>query len=783
MNDSKAAGVSATRAIWLLTALRMKRVANMMTAGLNRRRAARRGQPASRQATTGKRRNRWVVSALVGVLMLGIYGNIARQSFINLHNALDHLGRVRNVAPSGALSDAMLRGVSMEFTLLLFVAFLGALASRELSQPDWDLEWLATLPIRMPLLLWSRIIERSVATPIGLLTMLPTNIMLAWISGYRWSAVLVGAAAALPLLLLAAVSRTLVDTGLRMSLSAAKLRNLQAALSIVSVVLLYVVISLGILSPMAFVLDWARNFPDWVSWLPPGLVVRAVNAQEPATQLLYCAGLIAEIGLVLCVGIAILTHQLRNGVVASSSRETRRKPIAAAAVNSAIPVPAMRMPLRLGSVVQQRELRLLMRDRTFMVQTLVLPVVIVVSQIFFQGRIFNGSFTGASNTAVATIAFVIASYTLMMSAFQTLNSEGGSLWLLYTVPRSIESVLLEKARLWAVLALGYPLAVFAISVSLKHRLDIEMLGLAAVVLLGVPIYAAIAVSLGVYGCDPLAQEAAAKLRPTYIYLYLMLAGLYTYAIYASQWSQRLVVIALSGLLGLALWQKARDELPYLLDPAASPPARVSTSDGVIAAMIFFVLQGVIGAVVMSTEHHLSGGALVTAYSIGGGAAFCLLRYIYWRAKTLDVPRIFGADIGRAIGVGAAAGIVAAGGGILYLHLLQRLGLVQDLLREANAGISGRFWIPILAIAAAPLFEEFIFRGLIFGGLRRSMGAVPAILASAAVFAIVHPPAAMIPVFGLGVCAAFAYERSRILLAPMLAHAIYNAAVIAFQSTL
>jgi membrane protease YdiL (CAAX protease family) len=108
--------------------------------------------------------------------------------------------------------------------------------------------------------------------------------------------------------------------------------------------------------------------------------------------------------------------------------------------------------------------------------------------------------------------------------------------------------------------------------------------------------------------------------------------------------------------------------------------------------------------------------------------------------------------------------------------------MQDLQPQAHPVASGAFWIPILAIAAAPLFEEFIFRGLIFGGLRRSMTMVPAIVASAAVFAIVHPPASMIPVFGLGLCAAFAYERSRMLLAPMLAHAIYNAAVIAYQSS-
>ncbi len=771
--------VAPLRAIWLLTALRMRRVGNMLSAAYNRRRSTPRGQPQIRQATAGKRRNRWIVSTVVGLMMLAVYANIARQSFINLHSVLDHVGRMRHVAPSGALSEALLRGVSMEFSLLLVVAFLGALASRELSQPDWDLEWLATLPLRTPMLLWSRIIERSVATPIGLLTMLPSTSMLAWISGYRWSAVLIGAAASLPLLMLAAVARTLVDTGMRMSLSAAKLRNLQAALSIVSVILLYVVISLGILSPLAFVLDWARNFPAWATWLAPGLVVRAINAQQGFTQFLYAVAVVMQVASIVCVGVAVLAYQLRNGVVASSSRDSARKPSATSRPPVAITEP--RGFARLGNVVQRRELRLLMRDRTFMVQTLVLPVVIVFSQIIFQGRIFNGSIAGASNAAVATLAFVIASYTLMMSAFQTLNAEGGSLWLLYTVPRSIESVLLDKARLWAVLTLVYPLAVFAIAIALRQKVDVEMMGLAAIVLLGVPIYTVIAVSLGIYGCDPLAQEVGAKLRPTYMYLYLMLAGLYTYAIYASLWSQRLVLIVLSGLLGLALWQKARDELPYLLDPAASPPARVSTSDGIIAAMIFFVVQGVIALIVVKKQQTLSGAALIVAYSIGGAAAFCMLRYIYWRAKTQGVPRVFGDSWFRSLGVGAMSGIAAAAGGIFYLYMLRRLELMHDLLPESAATISGRVWLPVLAVVAAPLFEEFIFRGLIFGGLRRSMPVVPAILASAAVFAIVHPPASMIPVFGLGVCAAFAYERTKTLLAPMLAHALYNGAVLAYQS--
>ncbi|WP_308410551.1 CPBP family intramembrane glutamic endopeptidase [Janthinobacterium sp. AD80] len=90
------------------------------------------------------------------------------------------------------------------------------------------------------------------------------------------------------------------------------------------------------------------------------------------------------------------------------------------------------------------------------------------------------------------------------------------------------------------------------------------------------------------------------------------------------------------------------------------------------------------------------------------------------------------------------------------------------------------WLLGLTVLAAPLCEEFIFRGLIQGGLRRSLPAWQAIGIAAAIFAIMHPPASMLPVFVLGLCAGVAYERSGALLAPMLVHAAYNAAILAFQ---
>ncbi len=524
-------------------------------------------------------------------------------------------------------------------------------------------------------------------------------------------------------------------------------------------------------------MNWARHFPAWACWLPPGLLVKAINAVDLASGAKFALLLIFEVAIAVWIGLAVLGLQLRNGVVAAGVRETGRSAVRVGAGDT-----GTRQGLSIGTVVQRRELTLLRRDRSFLVQTLVLPVIIVFSQIVFQGRLHSSTLSGISNATIASIAFGIAAYTLMMSAFQTLNSEGGALWLLFTVPRSLESVLREKARLWAVLALAYPLAVFIIAVVVKMHVDIELVGFAAIVLLGVPIYAAIAVALGVFGCDPLAQEVRTKLRPTYVYLYMMLAGLYTYAIYASEWWQKVVVIVLSGLLSLALWQKARDELPYLLDPAASPPARVSTSDGIIAAMMFFVVQGITLAIFMAATHHISGNAIVTAYSVAGATTFGLFRLVYWRSKTLGIPRIFAAGVVKAVGWGVGAGLAAALAGAVYLYALRRMDLLQDVMRESARGLSANIWIPLLAVVAAPIFEEFIFRGLIFGGLRRSLDAFPAIVASAAVFAIVHPPVSMIPVFGLGLGAALAFDRTKMLLAPMIAHGIYNAVMLTLQVT-
>jgi hypothetical protein len=155
-----------------------------------------------------------------------------------------------------------------------------------------------------------------------------------------------------------------------------------------------------------------------------------------------------------------------------------------------------------------------------------------------------------------------------------------------------------------------------------------------------------------------------------------------------------------------------------------------------------------------------------------------MRLVYLLGKTGGVPVMLAAGPGRAAGWAVGGGVVAAAFGLGFLQLIGHWRMFDD--AAAGAANIAPHWLFLLAVVAAPLCEEFIFRGLIFGGLRRSMGLLPSMLMSAALFAIMHPPVSMLPVFVLGLCTAYVYDKTRSLLAPVLVHALYNGAVLAQQ---
>lgn len=780
---------TASRAIWLMAKMRLTRQANqiMASAMFNR---FKKKKP--RDGTAAKRGNMWILTLVMALLFSFSFGSLARTVIVNMQCRLVEASACQSVDKQGqrhvdveiAASElhaapfdpTLLNGLTMELTILFAVAVLLPLGSKEMAQPDWDLEWLVTLPIKRSTLLWGRLLERSASNSAGIVALTAPYVMIAWYSGFKWTALPIALLAAALLLPLAALLHTLADTGLRMWLPASQLRNLQAVASLFNMPLIYLVMALGMPRADGFAMEWAAGFPSWMIWTPPGVVLQAIQAQTLAQFASAAALLAAQLFVLLWSGVALMRYQLRNGVVGSGSRESTR----GQAVTAKAPAGALSAIASLLSTIQRRELLLLSRDRNFLVQTLLLPVIIVGSQVVFNGTLNSMGELGQHHTVAAAIAFGIGVYVLMLSAFQTLNNEGHVLWLLYTVPRSMESVLKEKAKLWGVLAMTYPLIVLVFTAMHTDVWDWRAPVLALTVLAGIPIYSMIAVSLGVFACDPTAVEVRTRVRPTYAYLYMLLASFYTWSIYSDNWAQKLITMVLTASFALALWQKARDALPYLLDPAAAPPARVSTSDGLIAATAFFIMQGIL-VLVLADDAKAPGLDVITlSFGLSGLVVYALVRLIYWRSRTANVPVIWrGIRLGASLRDAAIAIAISCAVAFGYLYALKHSSLAE-LLPSLPSAPDKRLWLFALTVLAAPLCEEFIFRGLIFGGLRRSMPAAQAIVISAAVFAVVHPALSLLPVFVVGLCTAWVYERSKTLLAPMLVHAAYNAAMVAIQ---
>jgi len=96
------------------------------------------------------------------------------------------------------------------------------------------------------------------------------------------------------------------------------------------------------------------------------------------------------------------------------------------------------------------------------------------------------------------------------------------------------------------------------------------------------------------------------------------------------------------------------------------------------------------------------------------------------------------------------------------------------------------WGPMAAVVVtlaatvvlAPVFEEIIFRGLLYGSLRARFGVAPSIIVSALIFAVAHGygAAGFASVFFSGALWAWSYERTRSVLPAIAAHMANNASV-------
>jgi membrane protease YdiL (CAAX protease family) len=128
------------------------------------------------------------------------------------------------------------------------------------------------------------------------------------------------------------------------------------------------------------------------------------------------------------------------------------------------------------------------------------------------------------------------------------------------------------------------------------------------------------------------------------------------------------------------------------------------------------------------------------------------------------------------GLAWSAGFAVAAG-LLFLGLFMAghhpLNLIRSPLPE---GARNQALFFLVGGIVAPVAEEIVFRGLIFGYLRR-WGLPAAVLISTALFAAIHPGPA-IPVTQIvgGAVFAVAYHTGKSLVVPIVIHVLGNLAI-------
>lgn len=202
---------------------------------------------------------------------------------------------------------------------------------------------------------------------------------------------------------------------------------------------------------------------------------------------------------------------------------------------------------------------------------------------------------------------------------------------------------------------------------------------------------------------------------------------------------------------------------------------------VASALVSYFLFNVIGAMTWGTGSVSVGDLKQGIVLFGIVVAGILLGLVVRKQNPLDV-----------FGVGKEGGAVACGKGFGYLlacyplvgvalYLADRLsggGSQPQETVDLFLGAQNRstaMWVIVAAVLVAPVAEELIFRGFLYGVAKRYFGTGFALGFSSLLFAAVHLHAPTFPALAvLAICLALAYEATGSLLVPMAMHACFNA---------
>jgi membrane protease YdiL (CAAX protease family) len=170
-----------------------------------------------------------------------------------------------------------------------------------------------------------------------------------------------------------------------------------------------------------------------------------------------------------------------------------------------------------------------------------------------------------------------------------------------------------------------------------------------------------------------------------------------------------------------------------------------------------------------------------------GAVWILIPF-FLRAHQIRLRDAFGfrnSNLFRALALAVAALIVVLPVALLLedgsAMALEKIGWQPQAQDAVKAFSSAQLWptgvyLAVFAVVIAPVAEEFIFRGVLFPLVRQLGFPKLAWFGVSFLFALIHLDAMIfIPLFALALTLTWLYEITDNLLAPIVAHGLFNAA--------
>ncbi len=221
-----------------------------------------------------------------------------------------------------------------------------------------------------------------------------------------------------------------------------------------------------------------------------------------------------------------------------------------------------------------------------------------------------------------------------------------------------------------------------------------------------------------------------------------------------------------------------NQRPVLTETPIERPSRPGWPEIIAGLAAYAVLYVAVivyldHAALPATVEGIVGFVLSAAIGLGAFAVAALLRIR--RLAPFGVRRASPRSLLAALGLGILAWLLSAVASGIYQTLTGDHQNIQAGYQAAAAG--GLFTYLLTAVfgfVATPVGEEFIFRGVLANALGR-YGAWGSVLASAAVFALVHGLNPVLPVaFVVGVINALLLRRTRSIWPGVVVHGVNNA---------